>query len=157
MLRYLYIFSIGLLFAAFVGLGFSAFYPEPKSPEYPAILSKPTSSELTAAQQSAQASFDQAQKDYQNSFETYSRNLSIWLIAAALIILAVSILGLGKILIIGDGLTLGGVFTLFYGLIRAMMGGDEKMRFIAVSFGLVVLIFLAYWKFIRKTGPVTPV
>ncbi len=156
MLRYLYIFAIGLLFAAFVGLGFSAFYPAPKSPDYPTVLSKPTS-ELTAAQQSAQDNFDQAQKDYQKSFETYSRNLSIWLIAAALIILAVSILGLGKILIIGDGLTLGGVFTLFYGLIRAMMGGDEKMRFIAVSFGLVVLIFLAYWKFIRKTNPITPI
>jgi hypothetical protein len=152
MLKTLYTIAIGLLFAAFVGFGFQTFYPQPKAPEYPASLnnsSKPLADQ-TIQEKAIQKQYDQAQKDFQDKFDVYNRNLSVWLILASLIILAVSILGLGNINVIGDGLTLGGVFTLFYGLVRTFMAGDEKVRFIAVTLGLIILIFLAYWKFVRQ-------
>ena len=61
-----------------------------------------------------------------------------------------SLLWISKLPVIGDGTTLGAVFTLFYGLIRAFMTNDEQFRFIAVAMGLVVLIVLVYWKFSRS-------
>lgn len=151
MLKFLYIVAIGLLFAAVVGLGFQAFYPQPKNPEYPTELYTPASLDgQTAEQEANRKTYEQKSKDFQGAIEDYSRNLSMMLIATALIILAISILGLGKLAVIGDGLTLGGVFTLFYGLIRSFTSGNEILQFLAVLFGLVVLVFLSYWEFIRK-------
>ena len=157
MLKTLYVIAIGVLFAAVVGLGIQAFYPQPKYPEYPSELKYPTSGEFTAEQKAAQKAYDDQSQAFQKKMDNYNRDVSLAIIVIALIVLAVSILGLGTIPVIGDGVTLGGVFTLLYGLGRALAGGDEKIRFIAVTFGLVVLVFLAYWKFIKpdkqKTAP----
>ncbi|MEX1052159.1 MAG: hypothetical protein WEC83_02090 [Patescibacteria group bacterium] len=157
MLKTLYVIAIGLLFAGVVGFGFSAFYPAPQYPETPVELRYPSvSGELTDQQKAAQEKYDAESKMSQDSFEDYNRNISIGLIIVAMITLSVSIMGLGKIEMIGDGLTLGGVFTLLYGLGRAMAAGDEKIRFFAVLFGLAVLLFLTYWKYLRgqKNSPV---
>jgi hypothetical protein len=54
--------------------------------------------------------------------------------------------------VIGDGVTFGPVFTLFYRLIRAFMTDDQIFRFIAVSVGLVLVVALVYWKFIRPSS-----
>ncbi len=164
MLRALYVIAIGLLFAGVVGFGFSAFYPAPEYPETPASLRYPPvyNDQPTAEEKAAQEKFDAEQKAINDSYtdvsENYNRNLSIGLIIVAMIVLAVSIIGLGKIEVIGDGLTLGGVFTLLYGLGRAMAAGNEKIQFLAALFGLGVLIFLVYWKYIRlekKSVPIT--
>jgi hypothetical protein len=151
MLKALYVIAIGLLFAGLVGFGFAAFYPAPAYPEYPRELNTPTKTDgtLTEEERAIQQRFEEESKIAQDKQEVYNRNLSIWLIVSAIAIMAVSILGLGKIEVIGDGLTLGGVFTLLYGLGRAMAAGDEKTRFVAVAVGLVILVFLTYWKFIR--------
>jgi hypothetical protein len=157
MLKTLYVIAIGLLFAAVVGLGIEAFYPQPKYPEYPRELNYPGTNGYTEEQKAAQDKFDEENKTFMKRMDTYNRDVSLILIGFALVILAASIIWVGGIEVIGDGLTLGGVFTLLYGLGRALAGGDEKVRFLAVAFGLVVLVFLAYWKYIRpnqqKTTP----
>lgn len=159
MLKTLYIIAIGLLFAAVVGLGVEAFYPQPKYPEYPTELKYLSSENNSEEVKEAQKKFDAETNAYMETSNNYNRNVSLILIGAALVILATSIIWVGGIEVIGDGLTLGGVFTLLYGLGRALAGGDEKVRFLAVAFGLVVLVFLAYWKFIRpekqKTTPLS--
>lgn len=156
--KLLYVIAIGLLVVGVVGFGFSAFYPQPAYPEYPSTLTTPTKVDgtLTDEQQQIQRQFDADAKIAQDKIENYNRNISIGLIIASLIILGISIMGVGKIDIIGDGLTLGGVFTLFYGLGRAMAGGDDKVRFLAAVVGLVVILGLTYWKFIKpnQTAPV---
>jgi hypothetical protein len=58
--------------------------------------------------------------------------------------------------LIGDGVTLGAVFTLFYGLIRAFMTDSEVFRFVAVAIGLVVVITLVYLRFVRSTKQAEP-
>lgn len=151
MLKALYVITIGLLFAGVVGFGFSTFYPAPEYPDYPTELSYPKSDgTFTEEQKQLQKQYEIDSKAAQEKQENYNANLSIGIILAALVIIAVSILGLGKIEIIGDGLTLGGVFTLLYGLGRAMVGGDNMIRFVAAVVGLVVLLGLTYWKFIRS-------
>lgn len=151
MLKSLYIIAIGLLVAGLVGFGFSAFYPAPEYPDYPRELSTPTKTDgtLTQEERAMQQQYEDDSKAAQDKLDVYNRNLSVWLIVSAIIIIAISILGLGKIEVIGDGVTMGGVFTLLYGLGRAIEGGDAKIRFIAVAIGLVVLLGLTYWKFIR--------
>jgi len=155
MLRFLYIVAIGLLFAGFVGLGFAAFYPSPKYPECSRSLYTPAPEGLTEKQQLEQEKCEQEQKAFQEKSERYNRDLSIGIIVVSLVVLALSILGMGKIEVIGDGLTLGGVFTLFYGLGRAIAGGDEKVRFVAVTVGLAVILILSYWKFVKPARPQT--
>lgn len=159
MLKTLYVIAIGLLFAAVVGLGVEAFYPQPKYPEYPTELKYLSSENNSEEVKEAQKKFDAETNAYMETSNNYNRNVSLILIGAALVILATSIIWVGGIEVIGDGLTLGGVFTLLYGLGRALAGGDEKVRFLAVAFGLVVIVFLAYWKFIRpekqKTTPLS--
>ena len=159
MIKLLYVLAIGLLFAAFVGLGFDAFYPGPKAPEYPeTLMTVKTAEEMTSQEKITrdedEKQFRTTQKSFDADFKTYNMRLSIGLIVVSLVILAISILGLGKIDVLGDGLTLGGVFVLFYGLIRSFMGGDEKVRFIAVTVGLVTIGLLTWWKYVRKPKPV---
>ena len=157
MLRALYVITIGLLLAGVVGFGFSAFYPAPDYPDTPVELRYPSANgELTDEQKAAQEQYDADSKAAQDKLGDYNRNLAIGLIVVSLVIMAVSILGLGNIEVIGDGMALGGVFTLLYGLGRAMAVGDDKIRFIAVLVGLVILLFLTYWKFIKPNRASLP-
>lgn len=154
LLRPLYALAIALLVAAFVGFGISAFYPEPEPPEYPAELEftgeRPTEEEkaLMAEQREKEAA-------YQVRISDYNRVVSTIAIGAAVLLLVGSIVWVSRLPVIGDGTTLGAVFTLFYGLIRAFMTDSEQFRFVAVAVGLAILISLVYWKFARPgdTGP----
>ncbi len=56
-------------------------------------------------------------------------------------------------MVIGPGLTLGAVFTLFYDLALAFAVEDDRLRFVASGVGLGIPLFLAYWKFSRGRSP----
>lgn len=149
LIKTLYIIAIGILVAAFVGFGVDSFYSQPKEPEYPIELQY-KSDPLSADQQQKQKDFDKSQKAFFDELSTYNQNVSIIIIAFAVIILAASIIGLSKIDIIGDGATLGGVFLLFYGIIRAIASQEARFRFVAVTIALVIILVLTYWKFLKK-------
>lgn len=149
-LRIIYTIFIGVLLATFVGVGITAFYPDPKSPEEPLEIkycpqNEPTTPELRAKQQE----FDSAFKDFRNRQQEYNKNVSIISVAAAIIILIVSLTLLKKIMLIADGLLLGGVLTLIYSIIRGFDSGDNTFRFIVVSIGLIIALILGYLKFIK--------
>jgi hypothetical protein len=149
LLKTLYALAIALLVVAFVGFGISAFYPEPELPDLPAGLEfvgpEPTEQEkrLMAEQQAEQEAFQERLSDY-------NRVVAFISIGLAVVLLVGSLLWISGVPIIGDGVTLGAVFTLFYGLIRALMTQDERIRFVAVAVGLVVVLALVYWRFIRS-------
>ena len=103
-----------------------------------------------------QIKYEKTSRDFQKENEKYSKNVSTISVAAALVILILSILLLSKISFISDGLLLGGVFTLIYAIIRGFGAGDEMFRFIIVSIGLAVAIFLGYWRFVKNTQNFTP-
>ena len=148
MLRSLYIIAIGLLFAGVVGMGVNAFYETPK---YPACdiekLPRAVDSSETPAPDS----------DCKNKLDIYNEekdaidiNKSLIYIGISIIVIVVSILGLGKIEVIGDGMTMGGIFILFIGLVQSFSTENEIYKFSATLAALVIVIFLSYWKFIRK-------
>lgn len=148
MLKYFYVFFLGLFIALFVGTGISVFYTAPKSPDAPQAVMYP-SKEPTAEEKQAQADFDAAQKQFQAVFSVYNRNVSIITIIFAVLLLIISF-ALFKIDIVTDGLLLGGVFTLLYSIIRGLMANDNIYRFIVVSVGLLVTIVLGYFKFKKQ-------
>lgn len=53
----------------------------------------------------------------------------------------------GRLPVIGQGVTLGGVLTLLYGIVLAVQTQNELLRFIAVAVGLAALLVSAYLRF----------
>lgn len=152
-LKIVYTFFIGLLFALLVGVGISAFYEAPKYPDYPARLSIAQKENLSDKEYkdviSEQEKFDKKQKAFEKINETYNRNVSIIAIIASILTLLISLTLFKKILVIADGLLLGGVLTILYGIIRGFGSGDDKFRFVIVLIGFIVSITLGYLKFIK--------
>lgn len=150
-IKYIYTFFLAVLVVTFVGVGIAAFYKGPKMPDYPIGLSYPLPEKSTESAQmrKEQIEFDTQQRVYQKASETYNKNVSTIAVVAALLIMILSITLLSKIDFISDGLLLGGVFTLIYAIIRGFGAGDEMYRFIVVTIGLIVAIFLGYWRFVR--------
>lgn len=157
-IRWLYTIFLAAILVTFVGVGIAAFYKAPKSPEYPIGLSYPQisleKSSDSAQMRADQTKFDKEQRVFQKSNEVYNKNVSSIAMIASLLILILSISLLSKILYLSDGLLLGGVLTLGYSIIRGFGSGDEMFRFIVVTIGLVVVVFLGYWKFVRNFKPV---
>jgi len=157
LVRFLYVLVIGLLFASFVGFGLAAFYKAPTPPDYPLALKYPAPATAPATDANtiaAQKQYDDAQATFTTDMSSYNLYASVILIGIAVVVMAVSLLGLEKVEVIGDGLTLGGVFTLLYGLGRGMTVANDVFRFMTVTAGLIIIILLAYLKFIR--GPSNP-
>jgi len=153
-LRYIYTIFLAVLIVTFVGVGIAAFYPSPKSPEYP-IETAPIAYEIdkapteSAEMRQKRINYEKESRNFQKVSEKYNKDVSTISVAASLLVLILSITLLSKILFISDGLLLGGVFTLMYSIIRGFGTGDEKFRFVVVTIGLVVAIFLGYWRFVR--------
>lgn len=148
-LKPLYALAIALLVVAFVGFGISAFYPEPTYPRYPAELEGRAS---TPEEKEKMAEYREKEDDFQETYSNYNLVVASISIGFAVLVLVASLLWISKLPVIGDGMTLGAVFTLFYGLIRAFMTNNEQFRFGAVAVGLVILLALVYWKFSRSLG-----
>ena len=153
-LKLIYAIFIGVLLAIFVGVGIAAFYPEPKEPETPTLLklyklpTDPSRDPMISAQlQKEQEVFDEVLKTFKEKMEKYNRDVSIISLIAAISILMISLTLFRKLLIIADGLLLGGVITLLYSVARVFGSGDDKLRFLVVSVGLIVSLILGYLKF----------
>lgn len=145
MIRYIYTFFVGLFLAIFVGMGIAVFYAAPKSPESPNFYGK----ELTLQEQEQQKAFDVKQKAWDKEMQHYNRNASVIILSCAVVVLATSLLLAEKLGVIADGLLLGGIFTLLYGVGRGMAADSNKYRFLVATVGLVVTLVLGYVKFTR--------
>jgi hypothetical protein len=145
----LYALAIALLVVAFVGFGISAFYPAPQQPDRLPELQF-GGPEATEEEMQLRLEQQNKQEAFQKQFSDYNRVVASISIGLAVLLLVGSLLWISGVPVIGAGVTLGAVFTLFYGLIRALMTEDEMFRFVAVAVELVVLLALVYWRFIRS-------
>lgn len=149
-IKFVYTIFLALLISLFVGLGISAFYPGPKEPVYPVELNldKPGCEE-TQELKNTRIKHEGAIQDFNENFKSYSRNVSVISIAAAIFILVASLTLLSRIKMIADGILLGGVFTTVYSIIRGVLSEDTKFRFLIVTIGLLIALVLGYIKFIK--------
>jgi len=151
MLKALYAIAIAFLVVAFVGFGISAFYPEPRYPAYPNEVERTRQENRTPEQEQKIEEYREKEKAYRENISTYNLIVASISIGAAVLLLVGSIVWLSRLPVIGDGVALGAVFTLFYGLIRAFISNNEQFRFVAVAIGLVIVVALVYWRFVRSS------
>ena len=150
MLKTLYALAIALLVVAFVGFGISAFYPEPEPPDYPPESEFVGPEQPTEEEKRLMAEHREEEEAFRKRTSDYNRVVASVSVGLAVVLLVGSLLWISGVPVIGDGVTLGAVFTLFYGLVRALMTEDERFRFVAVAAGLVVVLAFVYWRFIRS-------
>ena len=157
MLKALYAIAIAFLVVAFVGFGISAFYPEPSYPGgFPDEAQRTKPENRTPEQKEKIEEYRQEEEAYRGNISTYNLVVASISIGAAVLLLVGSVVWLSRLPVIGDGATLGAVFTLFYGLIRAFMSNNEQFRFVAVAIGLAIVVALVYWRFVRSSQGDSP-
>ncbi len=153
-LRYAYTIFVGILIATFIGVGIAAFYPKPKMPVYPMMNHvAPAPGQQTdmqlAEEQRQQEVYSQQAEEFRTKNIEYTKYVSSIALAAAVIIVAISLVFRRQILFLADGLLLGGVLTLIYSIVRGFEAQDDKFRFLVVTVGLIVALALGYLKFIK--------
>lgn len=149
MIRLIYTFFVGLFLAIFIGMGISVFYPGPVAPREPAVMQSIGKEGPTASQQQEINAFNAQVAQYDRQQKRHNQYVSMMVLIAAVIILAIA-LSLGSRLgAIADGVLLGGVFTLLYGIGVGMATEGSKYRFLVAAVGLAATITLGYLKFAR--------
>ena len=154
LIKYVYIVFLGLILATFVGVGIAAFYKGPTYPETPSTLkyerpyTDPQTGTPSAEFIKEDQEFQAKSKQFQTENDTYNRNVSMLSLGFALAMLVISLAFFKKIMVIADGLLLGGVLTLAYSIIRGFNTNDDIFRFLVTGAGLIVAMVLGYLKFV---------
>lgn len=149
MIRYIYTFFVSLFLAVFIGTGIAVFYQAPKAPEPPSFYDSGMQKELTDVEKKIEEEFSVNQRAWEAEMKEYNRNVSMIVLACAVVILTITLSLSDKLGVVADGLLLGGIFTLLYGIIRGMDTDNPKYRFLVSTIGLIVAIVLGYIKFTR--------
>jgi len=155
MIKLMYSIFLGLIIVMFVGVGVSTFYSSPEAPEYEEdvtyVLDEETEefTETDEAKQLRQEN-DAKWEVFRGEEEDYNRNVAIITMAFALLLLYVGLSKADEFAGISEGVLLGGVFTLFYSLIRGLMTEDDIVRFSVITVGLVVALWVGNKKFAAK-------
>lgn len=162
-LQTIFSFFLGLMVLAFIGIGVNTFYPEPEwQPnteqeqlyrERDRIYQAAGSKELTEADQKRVDDLDkeiaELDKETQDTREGWARTTSIVLILFATAVMGVSLVRSEQLRVISNGLLLGGLFTMVYGVGWIIASGESISRFVVIVFALAVTVALGYLKFVR--------
>jgi len=143
-IKFIYTFFVGILIALFVGVGVNTFYPGPVAPEY-----SYQNDVDTKESQEAQNDYTTRYEEYNESAQEYSMIVSIIVLCASVLLLVGGIIYEKKLQFISNSIILGGLFTLIYSISRGFASENNVYSFIAVTIGLVLVIYLGYHKFVR--------
>jgi len=164
------IFSIfqGLMLAVFVGVGGYTFYPPPeqfdtqirdlKRREQAIRNSKPENELTTADREQIQELVDQRNDLIDAAVEAekpWARSTSVMLIVFATLAMAVSLVRTDQLPVISNGLLLGGVFTMLYGVGWIVATDTSIVRFLVVTVAFAITLGLGYVRFVRR-GRISP-
>jgi len=167
-LQTIFSFFLGLMVLAFIGVGVNTFYPSPAekhqqeqqqiSREMESLNLKVNGKSLDATQQAQMTELQNKQNALQDVIQLeqkgWARNTSIVLVVFATLVMGVSLIRSEQLRVISNGLLLGGLFTMVYGVGWVIFSGNSTARFVVIAFALVVAIALGYAKFVR--GRTTP-
>lgn len=167
------IFSIflGIMIMAFIGVGVYTFYPQPDRQTQVQLeelyrqqqdiqgFKDPTA--LTDADRArlmaVQADIRKLEDRQKAEVEVWGRNTSIILILFATLVMAISIIRADQLPVISNGLLLGGVFTMIYGVGWIVATGTSYSRFGVMTVALVITLVLGYVRFVwRRKAPGGP-
>ncbi len=99
--------------------------------------------------QAIQDEINKIQDQMRTSMEVWGRNTSIILITFATLVMAISLIRSEELPVISNGLLLGGVFTMIYGVGWIIATGTSIARFIVMTVALAITLALGYVRFVR--------
>lgn len=163
-LQTIFAIFLGLMVTAFVGVGVDTFYPLPQtqfnrrildlSRQEQAVRNSKAPNELTPTEraniQEIRDELNKTQDAGQASRESWGRRTSIILIAFATLVMAISLMRAEQLPVISNGLLLGGVFTMVYGVGLIIATGTSIARFMVMTVALVITLALGYVRFVRR-------
>jgi len=163
-LQTIFSFFLGLMVTAFIGVGVYTFYPPPEERfadelqtlyrQQEDVQNFKDTTQLTAAERARLRTIqDEIRKleDAQEAArEVWGRNTSIILIAFATIVMSVSLIRADQLRVISNGLLLGGLFTMLYGIGWVIATGTSQARFWVMTAALLITLGLGYLKFVRN-------
>lgn len=155
MIKLMYSVFLGLTIVMFVGVGVSTFYSSPVEPDYieeniTFVDGEPVPIEENAEMKEVREQYDKDRDAYDEAMQDYSRNVAIVTMIIATALLFISVTKAEKLAAIGEGVLLGGIFTLLYSLMRGLMSGDDIVRFLVITVGLVIALWLGKVKFMPE-------
>jgi len=160
-LQTIFSFFLGLMVVAFVGVGVNTFYPSPGEaiqkqlqPLYDQQSTLNAGGKTLTPAEEAQATelqrqINVLQEKQRVSEQGWQLNTSIILLVFATVVAGVSLVRSDQLRVLSNGLLLGGLFTMLYGMGWTIASGSSNARFFVVLFALVVSIGLGYMKFVR--------
>jgi hypothetical protein len=163
------IFSIflGLMVTAFVGVGVYTFHPSPQADLFrqvqnldrqeQAVRNSRPPDALAPADRDRIQELNTARNALNDAVRTereaWGRSTSIILLVFATLAMAASLVGADRLPVISNGLLLGGVFTMLYGVGWISMTGTSIGRFVVMMAALVITLGLGYVRFVRRAVP----
>lgn len=163
-LQVIFSFFLGLMVTAFIGVGVYTFYPPPqekygdqlqelyRQQEDIQNFREPTAITPSdrAKLKKIQAEIRKLEDKQQAEMEVWGRNTSIILIAFATLVMSISLIRSEQLRVISNGLLLGGLFTMLYGIGWVIATGTSQARFWVMTAALAITITLGYLKFVRE-------
>lgn len=83
--------------------------------------------------------------------EQWSRTSGIIMISIATLLLALSLIRWDRAIVISNGLLLGGLFTMVFGIGLTLAGGESVSRFVVLTIALGITVVLGYLRFARAS------
>ncbi len=166
---------LGLMITAVVGVGVYTFHPNPSDAQQDQIqalydersaidgCNAPTPekcrtwNQLTAAEQARTREIDEQVTTLQRAAEDRSNqwriSTSVILIVIATMLMAVALALGDSVAVLSNGILLGGLFTMLYGVGWGLASGNSITRFLVLVAALAVSLVLGYVKFARSRRP----
>jgi hypothetical protein len=170
-LRTIFSFFLGLMLTAFIGVGVYTFHPPPDkldnqirdiSRREQALRAGRPSGELTATDRDQIQSMDRERNKLVDAAaearKPWGRGTSAILIVFATLAMAISLVRADQLPVISNGLLLGGLFTMLYGVGWIVATDTSITRFWVMTAALVITLGLGYARFVRRSAasPVAP-
>ena len=163
-LQTIFTIFLGLMVTAFVGVGVYTFYPSPDAQyrdqmrkldrEQQALHTSKPDIALTESDrariQEITSRRDSLQDISRNARERWTGRTSIILVALSTVAMAISLIATAQLPVISNGLLLGGVFTMLYGVGWVIASGTSTTRFVVMTITLLITLALGYMRFVRR-------
>lgn len=167
-LEIVFMIFLGVLVAAFVGVGVHTFYAPPYDyreeidqtyENRREILDGRALTDLPDEERARIRELDEERSSLLSAHRTdygkWRHTTSIVLIVLATLTMALSLVRADKLPVISSGMLLGGLFTMLYGVGWTVTTGSAISRFIIISIALAIALVMGYVRFVGR-HPVTP-
>ena len=168
-LRTIFSFFLGLMLTAFVGIGVYTFHPQPTrldgqirdlSHREQEIRNSSPTGELTVEDREQIQEINRQRNELTEAAaeerKSWALSTSVILIVFSTLALVASLVRSDQLQVISNGLLLGGVFTMLYGVGWIFTTGASITRFLAMTVALIITIGLGYIRFVHR-GKAAPV